>query len=74
MNQFHDDVKESFVEKILLNLDDVGMVEVFEVLYIFDCVNFLFFLDGDNFAYSLNFTDAMNHFPNKTCGAAIEDF
>ena len=71
---FHDNVQVGLVEKILLNLDDVGMIEVFEVFDFFDGVDFLFFLDGDDFADSLDFADSMDDFANETGRAAIDDF
>lgn len=73
LDVFHDDVKVSFVEKVLLNLDDVGMVEVLEVLDLFDGVDFVFFLYGNDFADSFDFTDPVDHFTDQTGGAAIDN-
>ncbi len=71
---FHDNVQVHLVEKILLNLDNVGVIEIFEVFYFFNGVYFVFFLDGDDFADSLDFADPMDDFADETGGAAIDDF
>ena len=74
MYRFHDNIQVRLVEKILLNLNDVGMIQIFKVFNFFERVDFMFFLDRDNFADSFDFTNPMNDFANETGGAAISDF
>jgi hypothetical protein len=73
MYRFHYNIQVSLVEKILLDLNDVGVIQIFKVFNFFDGVYFVFFLDRDNFADSFDFTNPMNDFANETGGTAIYD-
>jgi hypothetical protein len=74
INRFHDNVEVSLVEEILLNLDDVRVIQVLQVFYLLDGVNFVFFLYWHNLADAFDFAHPVDHLANETGGTAIDDF
>ena len=74
LDGLHYNVEEFFVKKIFLHLDDVEVIEVFEVLDLFKCMNLLLFLHWNDFAYALNFTDTVDNFAYEACRTPIKDF
>jgi hypothetical protein len=74
IDRFHDNVEVSLVEEILLNLDDVRVVQVLQVLYLLDGVNFVFFLYRHDLANAFDLAHPVDHLANETGGTAIDDF
>lgn len=74
LDGFHDDVKVGFIEEVLLDLYDVGVIQVLQVLDFLHRVDLVLFLYGNDLTYALNFADPVDHFPDKTCRATVDDF
>ena len=74
IDRFHDNVEVSLVEEILLNLDDIRVVQVLQVLYLLDSVNFVFILYGHDLANAFDLAHPVDHLANETGGTAIDDF
>ena len=74
LNRFHDDVQVRLVEEILLHLDDVGVIQVLEVLHLLYGVDFVFFLYGHDLANAFDLAHPVDHFANEAGGTAIDDF
>ena len=74
LDGLHYNVEKFFVKKIFLHLDDVRVIEVFEVLDLFNGMNLMLFLHWNDFAYAFDFTDTVDNFAYEAGRTPIKDF